>query len=119
MAKEVFTYEINWVVVYKYALHEKVRSWISDNTKNSTDEEADDLVSDILESSKNHALSILEKIMSFCLVNEVESERLSWNMRAMLFFKIKKLGEVRLIRSSAASKTKTVHPKCWNCLKSC
>ncbi|XP_026416393.1 uncharacterized protein LOC113311810 [Papaver somniferum] len=53
MTKEVFNYEMNWAVVVKYELHEKIRPWISNIAKNSTEEEAADFVSDILESIKN------------------------------------------------------------------
>ncbi|KAI3851871.1 hypothetical protein MKW98_019870 [Papaver atlanticum] len=86
MTKEVFNYEMNWVVVDKYEMHEKMRPWISNIAKNSTEEEADDFVSDILESTKNDgsALSIHTKIMSFILVNEVETERLFPKIWAML-----------------------------------
>ncbi|KAI3936311.1 hypothetical protein MKW92_001574 [Papaver armeniacum] len=91
MTTEVFTYEMNWAVVDKYALHEKMRPWISNIAKNSLDEEADDLVSQILESLDNHgsASSVLQLIMSFRLVNEVESESLFRNMWEMLFSSIK------------------------------
>ncbi|KAI3834450.1 hypothetical protein MKX03_032561 [Papaver bracteatum] len=91
MTTEVFTYEINWAVVDKYALHEKMRPWISNIPRNSLDEEADDLVSQILESLDNHgsASSVLKLIMSFHLVNEVESESLFRNMWEMLFSSIK------------------------------
>ncbi|KAI3946249.1 hypothetical protein MKW92_035702 [Papaver armeniacum] len=93
MTEEVFNYEMNWTVLEKYKLHEKMRPWISNIARNSLDEEADDLVSQILKSMKNHgsALSIREQIMSFCLVNEDESETLFQNMWAMLFSEIKNL----------------------------
>ncbi|KAI3936310.1 hypothetical protein MKW92_001573 [Papaver armeniacum] len=91
MTTEVFNYEMNWAVVDKYALHEKMRPWISNIARNSLDEEADDLVSQILESLDNHgsASSVLKLIMSFRLVNEVESESLFRNMWEMLFSSIK------------------------------
>ncbi|KAI3851864.1 hypothetical protein MKW98_019863 [Papaver atlanticum] len=68
---------MNWAVVDKYALHEKMKPWISNIARNSLDEEADDLVSQILESLDNHgsASSVLQLIMSLRLVNEVESEK--------------------------------------------
>ncbi|KAI3940049.1 hypothetical protein MKW92_050339 [Papaver armeniacum] len=91
MTTEVVNYEMNWAVVDKYALHEKMRPWISNIARNSLDEEADDLVSQILESLDNHgsAASVLKLIMSFRLVNEVESESLFRNMWEMLFSSIK------------------------------
>ncbi|KAI3946271.1 hypothetical protein MKW92_035724 [Papaver armeniacum] len=96
VTEEVFNYEMNWAVLEKCKLHEKMRPWISNIARNSLDEEADQLVSLILESMKNHgsALSIHEKIMSFRLVNEDESETLFQNMWAMLFYEIKNLQKV-------------------------
>ncbi|MCL7021876.1 hypothetical protein MKW94_022719 [Papaver nudicaule] len=96
MTKEVFHYEINWEVADKYALHEKMRPWLSNIAKNSTDAEADDIVSDILKSMKHHcsALSIHDKIMFFRLVSDDESEKLFRNIWAKLFSEIKKLEEV-------------------------
>ncbi|MCL7035095.1 hypothetical protein MKW94_018141 [Papaver nudicaule] len=95
MTKEVFNYDMNWEVVDKYALHEKMRPWISNIAKNSTVEEAE-IVYCILLSMENHgsALSVRKKIMSFQLVNDFESERLFLNTWAMLFSEIKKLEEV-------------------------
>ncbi|KAI3889601.1 hypothetical protein MKW92_001880 [Papaver armeniacum] len=86
MTTEVFNYEMNWAVVDKYELHEKIRPWISNIAKNSTEEEADDFVSDVLESIKKDgsALSIHTKIVSFILLNEVETERLFPKIWAML-----------------------------------
>lgn len=45
MTEEVFNYEMNWGVLEKCNLHEKMRPWISNIARNSLDEEADDLVS--------------------------------------------------------------------------
>ncbi|MCL7050163.1 hypothetical protein MKW94_020004 [Papaver nudicaule] len=102
VTKEVFTYEINWAVVDKYALHEKMRPWISKIAINSTNEEADGLVSDIVELVKNHgsASSVHKEIMSLRLVNDVESERFFQNMWTMLFSEIKKLKEVDVKKPS-------------------
>ncbi|KAI3878412.1 hypothetical protein MKW98_001827 [Papaver atlanticum] len=96
MTEEMFNYEMNWAVVDKYKLHEKMRPWISNIARNSLDEEADHLVSQILEYMTNHgsALSTHEKIMSFRLVNEAECETLFLNMWAVLFSEIKNLEKV-------------------------
>ncbi|KAI3890956.1 hypothetical protein MKX03_019965 [Papaver bracteatum] len=96
MTKKVFNYAMNWEVVKKYELHEKMRPWISNIERRSTDGDAAGVVSDILEIMKSHgsAVSIRDKILYFRLVDEVESRKLFRNMWAKLFFEIKRLEEV-------------------------
>ncbi|MCL7041795.1 hypothetical protein MKW94_010007 [Papaver nudicaule] len=86
MTEEVFKYDIDWAVVDKYGLHEKMRPWISNIAKNSTEEEADMFVSDILEPMKKHGSAD----------NEDECERLFMKIWAMLFFEIQKLEEEKI-----------------------
>lgn len=84
VTKEVFNYGMNWELVEK---HEKMRPWISNIARTSTDEEAADIVSQILEYMKYHdsVSSIHKKITSFGLVSEGESERLFRNTRGKSF----------------------------------
>ncbi|KAI3942181.1 hypothetical protein MKW98_003780 [Papaver atlanticum] len=81
MTEQVFKYEMNWAVVDKHKLHEKMRPWISIIVNNSAYEVGNTIVSNILESLKK-------------VIKEAETEMLFLNMWKMIFCEINKLVEV-------------------------
>ncbi|KAI3851912.1 hypothetical protein MKW98_019911 [Papaver atlanticum] len=94
MTEQVFKYEMNWAVVDKHKLHEKMRPWISIIVNNSAYEAGNTIVSDILESLKSHgsASSILKNVFYFKkVINEADSEMQFLKMWKMIFFEINKL----------------------------
>ncbi|KAI3853813.1 hypothetical protein MKX03_000918 [Papaver bracteatum] len=94
MTEQVFKYEMNWAVVDKHKLHEKIRPWISIIVNNSTYEAGNTIVFNILESLKSHgsASSILKNVFYFeKVINEADSEMLFLKMWKMIFFEINKL----------------------------
>ncbi|KAI3853819.1 hypothetical protein MKX03_000924 [Papaver bracteatum] len=97
MTEQVFKYEMNWALVDKHKLHEKLRPWISIIVNNSAYEGGNTIVSNILESLKSHgsASSILKNVFYFKkVINEADSEMLFLKMWKMIFFEINKLVQV-------------------------
>ncbi|KAI3839654.1 hypothetical protein MKX03_011274 [Papaver bracteatum] len=96
MTEQVFKYEMNWALVDKHKLHEKMRPWISIIVNNSAYEVGNTIVSNILESLKSHgSSSILKNAFDFKeVINEAETEMLFLKMWKMIFFEINKLVQV-------------------------
>ncbi|KAI3851917.1 hypothetical protein MKW98_019916 [Papaver atlanticum] len=97
MTEQVFKYEMNWAVVDKNKLHEKMRPWVSIIVNNSAYEVGNTIVSNILESLKSHgsASSILKNVFYFrWVINEADSEMLFLKIWKMIFVEINKLVQV-------------------------
>ncbi|XP_016547071.1 RNA-binding protein 25 isoform X2 [Capsicum annuum] len=87
---ELFSYEINWVIYDKNALHERMRPWISKKITDFLGEEELTLVDYIVSSTQEHvkATEMLERLQS---ILDEEAEMFVLKMWRMLIFEIKKV----------------------------
>ncbi|XP_024023897.1 RNA-binding protein 25 isoform X2 [Morus notabilis] len=88
--EELFSYEINWAVYDKHALHERMRPWISKKITEFLGEEEATLVDYIVSSTQEHVeadgmLQLLQSIL------DEEAEMFVLKMWRMLIFEIKKV----------------------------
>ncbi|KAJ8547654.1 hypothetical protein K7X08_011240 [Anisodus acutangulus] len=87
---ELFSYEINWAIYDKNALHERMRPWISKKITDFLGEEEPTLVDYIVSSTQEHvkATEMLERLQS---ILDEEAEMFVLKMWRMLIFEIKKV----------------------------
>ncbi|XP_016437011.2 RNA-binding motif protein 25 isoform X1 [Nicotiana tabacum] len=87
---ELFSYEINWTIYDKNALHERMRPWISKKITDFLGEEEPTLVDYIVSSTQEHvkATEMLERLQS---ILDEEAEMFVLKMWRMLIFEIKKV----------------------------
>ncbi|CAL8994270.1 unnamed protein product [Prunus brigantina] len=88
--EELFSYEINWAIYDKHALHERMRPWISKKITEFLGEEETTLVDYIVSSTQEHVgaermLQLLQSIL------DEEAEMFVLKMWRMLIFEIKKV----------------------------
>ncbi|XP_062110285.1 RNA-binding motif protein 25 isoform X1 [Humulus lupulus] len=88
--EELFSYEINWAIYEKHALHERMRPWISKKITEFLGEEETTLVDYIVSSTQDHVeadrmLQLLQSIL------DEEAEMFVLKMWRMLIFEIKKV----------------------------
>ncbi|KAF3431289.1 hypothetical protein FNV43_RR26019 [Rhamnella rubrinervis] len=88
--EELFSYEINWAIYDKHALHERMRPWISKKITEFLGEEETTLVDYIVTSTQEHVeadrmLQLLQSIL------DEEAEMFVLKMWRMLIFEIKKV----------------------------
>ncbi|XP_015894679.3 RNA-binding motif protein 25 [Ziziphus jujuba] len=88
--EELFSYEINWSIYDKHALHERMRPWISKKITEFLGEEEATLVDYIVSSTQEHVeadrmLQLLQSIL------DEEAEMFVLKMWRMLIFEIKKV----------------------------
>lgn len=87
---ELFSYDINWSIYDKHALHERMRPWISKKITEFLGEEEATLVDYIVSSTKEHvrASKMLELLQS---ILDDEAEMFVLKMWRMLIFEVKKV----------------------------
>ncbi|CAN0892919.1 RNA-binding motif protein 25 [Linum grandiflorum] len=87
---ELFSYEVNWAVYDKHALHDRMRPWISKKVTEFLGEEETTLVDYIVSSTKEHvkAAQMLEMLQS---ILDDEAEMFVLKMWRMLIFEVKKV----------------------------
>ncbi|XP_050375050.1 RNA-binding motif protein 25 isoform X2 [Argentina anserina] len=88
--EELFSYEINWAIYDKHALHERMKPWISRKITEFLGEEEATLVDYIVSSTQEHVgaermLQLLQSIL------DEEAEMFVLKMWRMLIFEIKKV----------------------------
>ncbi|KAL6187078.1 hypothetical protein ACLB2K_043193 [Fragaria x ananassa] len=88
--EELFSYEINWAIYEKHALHERMKPWISRKITEFLGEEETTLVDYIVSSTQEHVgaermLQLLQSIL------DEEAEMFVLKMWRMLIFEIKKV----------------------------
>ncbi|KAM5566759.1 RNA-binding protein 25 [Rosa sericea] len=88
--EELFSYEINWAIYEKHALHERMKPWISKKITEFLGEEETTLVDYIVSSTQEHVgaermLQLLQSIL------DEEAEMFVLKMWRMLIFEIKKV----------------------------
>ncbi|GLT50338.1 hypothetical protein SLA2020_238290 [Shorea laevis] len=100
--EELFSYEINWDVYDKHALHERMRPWISKKITEFLGEEEKTLVDYIVSSTQQHvkASEMLDLLQS---ILDEEAEMFVLKMWRMLIFEIKKLETGLALRSKGLS----------------
>ncbi|MCL7044381.1 hypothetical protein MKW94_015127 [Papaver nudicaule] len=94
--KEVYTYQINWDIVDKHELYKKIRPWISNNVKNTNEEDAEFIAHSLQMSMQDHvsASTMLQQISAYVMVNnKFEAECFFVKMWRMLIFEIKNVEE--------------------------
>ncbi|XP_020695281.1 RNA-binding protein 25 isoform X1 [Dendrobium catenatum] len=98
--EELFSYEINWSVYDKHALHERMRPWISKKITEFLGEEEATLVDYIVSSTKEHvrASKMLELLQS---ILDDEAEMFVLKMWRMLIFEVKKVETGLSVKSKA------------------
>ncbi|CAN0924021.1 RNA-binding motif protein 25 [Linum grandiflorum] len=87
---ELFSYEINWAIYDKHALHDRMRPWISKKITEFLGEEEATLVDYIVSRTREHvkAAQMLELLQS---ILDDEAEMFVLKMWRMLIFEIKKV----------------------------
>ncbi|XP_023541514.1 RNA-binding protein 25-like isoform X1 [Cucurbita pepo subsp. pepo] len=98
--EELFSYDINWAIYEKHALHERMRPWISKKITEFLGEEETTLVDYIVSSTQEHvkASQMLELLQS---ILDEEAEMFVLKMWRMLIFEIKKVETGLAFRSKA------------------
>ncbi|XP_023531632.1 RNA-binding protein 25-like isoform X1 [Cucurbita pepo subsp. pepo] len=98
--EELFSYDINWTIYEKHALHERMRPWISKKITEFLGEEETTLVDYIVSSTQEHvkASQMLELLQS---ILDEEAEMFVLKMWRMLIFEIKKVETGLAFRTKA------------------
>ncbi|XP_008446214.2 RNA-binding motif protein 25 isoform X1 [Cucumis melo] len=98
--EELFSYDINWAIYEKHALHERMRPWISKKITEFLGEEETTLVDYIVSSTQEHvkASQMLELLQS---ILDEEAEMFVLKMWRMLIFEIKKVETGLAFRTKA------------------